>query len=148
MVYPVSVIVTALIFIALIINTAMEDFILGLVGLGVPVLGAVVYYIFDLKLKKKRGRAMNKILYNAKVYMEKGTYAQAVLVEDGYIKDVGSNEEILGYKDECTQFIDCEGKTLIPGLNDSHLHLMQFGESLNQVQIEGFLVSGGNDQAV
>ncbi|HCR82679.1 MAG TPA: amino acid permease [Lachnospiraceae bacterium] len=52
--YPVSVIVTALIFIALIINTAMEDFVLGLVGLGVPVLGAVVYYIFDLKLKKEK----------------------------------------------------------------------------------------------
>ena len=52
--YPVSVIVTALIFIALIINTAMEDFVLGLVGLGVPILGAVVYYIFDLKLKKEK----------------------------------------------------------------------------------------------
>lgn len=52
--YPASVIVTALIFIALIINSAMEDLILGLVGLGVPLLGGVVYYIFDLKLKKER----------------------------------------------------------------------------------------------
>ncbi len=80
---------------------------------------------------------MNKILYHAKVYVEKGKYAQAVLVKDGCIKKVGSDEEILQYKDEHTQLIDCNGKTLIPGLNDSHLHLMQFGECLNQVQIEG-----------
>ncbi len=52
--YPVSVIITALIFIALIVNSAMEDLVLGLVGLGVPVLGAVVYYLFDLKLKKEK----------------------------------------------------------------------------------------------
>ena len=80
---------------------------------------------------------MNRILYNAKVYIEKGTYAQAVLVEDGYIKDVGGNGDILKYKNGETQLMDCRGRTLIPGLNDSHLHLMQFGESLNQVQIEG-----------
>ncbi len=79
---------------------------------------------------------MNKILFHAKVYVEKGIYAQAVLVEDGYIKDVGSNENILKYGDSKTQLIDCEGRTLIPGLNDSHLHLMQFGETLNQVQID------------
>lgn len=83
---------------------------------------------------------MNKILYNAKVYVEKGTYAQAVFVENGYIKRVGSNEDVLKYRDNSTQLMDCQGKTLIPGLNDSHLHMMLFGETLNQVQIEG--VSG------
>ncbi len=52
--YPVSVIVTALIFVALIVTSAMEDVVLAFVGLGVPVLGALVYYIFDLKLKKEK----------------------------------------------------------------------------------------------
>ena len=51
--YPVSVIITALIFAALVVNSAMEDPIVGLVGFGVPAAGALVYYIFDVKKKKE-----------------------------------------------------------------------------------------------
>ncbi len=80
---------------------------------------------------------MNTILHNAKVYVEKDSFAEAVLVEDGLISAVGTNSEILSLGDENTKMIDCGGKTLIPGLNDSHLHFMQFGETLNQVNIEG-----------
>lgn len=80
---------------------------------------------------------MRKVLYNAKVYVEKGCYAQAVLVEDGLIAKVGTDEEILACAQDAAEKIDCGGKTLIPGLNDSHLHFMQFGETLNQAQIDG-----------
>ena len=38
---------------------------------------------------------MSKTLfYNAKVYVEKDTFAQAVYQEDGWIKAVGSNEDV------------------------------------------------------
>ena len=80
---------------------------------------------------------MNTILCHAKVYVEKGCYAQAVLVEDGLIAKVGTDEEIMSCKEDGMQVIDCGGRTLIPGLNDSHLHFMQFGETLNQAQIDG-----------
>ena len=73
---------------------------------------------------------MKKALYNAKVYVEKGVYARAVLVEDGLIKAVGTNEEILTEAGADAERIDCEGRTLIPGLNDSHLHFMQTGEAI------------------
>ena len=56
---------------------------------------------------------MKTILHNAKVYVEKGCYKQAVLIEDGVIRKVGADEEILAAADELTQVIDCEGKTLI-----------------------------------
>lgn len=80
---------------------------------------------------------MKKALYNAKVYVEKGVYARAVLVEDGLIKAVGTDEEILAGAGADAERIDCEGRTLIPGLNDSHLHFMQTGEAMNQAQIDG-----------
>ena len=35
------------------------------------------------------------VIYNAKVYVERGHFEEAVLVEDGIIKAVGSNEGIL-----------------------------------------------------
>ena len=41
---------------------------------------------------------------------------EAVLVEDGIIKAVGTNEEILALKDDNTELVDLEGKTMLPGL--------------------------------
>lgn len=69
--------------------------------------------------------------------MEKGNYAQAVLVEDGMITAVGTDEEILALAGTEAGSMDCGGKTLIPGFNDSHLHFMQMSEVKNQAQIEG-----------
>lgn len=51
--YPVSIIITAIIFLALFVNSAIEDPILGSIGFSVPALGALVYWIFDRKLKKE-----------------------------------------------------------------------------------------------
>lgn len=75
---------------------------------------------------------MRTILYNAKVYVEKGMYAEAVLICDGRISKVGSNDEVLALKASADEIIDCGGKTLIPGLNDSHLHLFAYSEFKNQ----------------
>ena len=51
--YPVSVIITALIFTGLLVQAAIEDPFTGMAGLVVPALGAVVYFIFDMKMKKE-----------------------------------------------------------------------------------------------
>ena len=80
---------------------------------------------------------MKKVLHNAKVYVEKGVYAQAVLVEDGLIAKVGTDEEVLKAAGSDAEITDCGGKTLIPGLNDFHLHFMQTGEVMSQAQIDG-----------
>ncbi len=87
---------------------------------------------------------MVKVIYNAKVYVEKGCYKEAILVEDGYIKAVGDNTEILQAADAACRasdsekvLIDCKGRTVIPGLNDSHMHFMLLGETHNQAMIEG-----------
>ncbi|MCQ2548322.1 MAG: amidohydrolase [Clostridia bacterium] len=71
---------------------------------------------------------MDTILFNGKVYVEKGHYVEAVKVDGNLISKIGSNEEVLALKDANTRLIDCKGKTLIPGLNDSHMHCTQFGE--------------------
>ncbi len=65
---------------------------------------------------------MKIALYNAKVYVERERFVEAVLVEDRKIKAIGTSEEILATTD-IDEKIDCEGKTVIPGLNDSHMHI-------------------------
>ena len=81
---------------------------------------------------------MKKVFYNGKVYVEKGVYAQAFLVEDGMIKAVGTDEEVLAEADCCGDFetVDCGGRTVIPGLNDSHMHLFMFGRNLAKVKTD------------
>jgi predicted amidohydrolase YtcJ len=64
------------------------------------------------------------ILYNGKVITldQKSSIAQAVAVKDGKITAVGSNEEIKKLAGKETHLIDVQGKTVVPGLNDAHLH--------------------------
>ena len=69
------------------------------------------------------------VLYNGKVYVERGCYAQAILQEDGIILQVGSNKEVLAAAGDAER-IDCQGKTVIPGFNDSHQHLFYMGRAM------------------
>ncbi|MBQ8562348.1 MAG: amidohydrolase family protein, partial [Firmicutes bacterium] len=81
---------------------------------------------------------MQKAFVNGKVYIEKGVYSQAILVDDGIIKAVGTDEEILALAGSCGDFekVDCGGGTVIPGLNDSHMHLFMLGRNLAKVKTD------------
>ncbi|WP_078410166.1 amidohydrolase [Priestia abyssalis] len=58
---------------------------------------------------------------------ERNTIAEAVAVEGNRIKAVGTNEEVKVFIGEKTKVIDLEGKSLLPGFIDSHLHLTMYG---------------------
>lgn len=72
---------------------------------------------------------MRTILRNGKIYVEKNNFKEAILIEDGIIKLVGSNEELAHYSAD--KIIDLEGKTVLPGFNDSHLHISGIGALMN-----------------
>ena len=78
---------------------------------------------------------METLFYNAKVYLEREKFAEAVLVKEGLISKVGTSEELLKTAEKDCKKIDCHGKTVIPGLNDSHMHLLVLGESLQTVKL-------------
>lgn len=79
---------------------------------------------------------MKSIFFNGKFYVERGHFEEAVLIEDGLFKAVGKTEEILAMADADTEKIDCQGKTVIPGLNDSHQHLLLYAMNKNEVYTE------------
>jgi predicted amidohydrolase YtcJ len=67
------------------------------------------------------------ILGNANVLTGKpAKTAQAVTVKGDTIRLVGSNHEAEEVKGPNTRVIDCQGKTLVPGFNDSHCHIFSF----------------------
>lgn len=65
------------------------------------------------------------ILHHGKVITLDATarVAEAVAIEsDGRISAVGGNEEVLALKNADTKLVDLGGRTLLPGLMDSHVH--------------------------
>lgn len=63
-----------------------------------------------------------------------GLYDQrvtAVAIKDNRFLKFGSDKEVLQLKTEKTRLVDLKGKLVIPGLNDSHLHLIRGGLGFN-----------------
>jgi predicted amidohydrolase YtcJ len=60
-------------------------------------------------------------------------YASAVAVKDGHFLAVGTDAEVMAIAmgGEGAQIIDLQGRTVIPGLNDSHIHVIREGLNYN-----------------
>ena len=74
------------------------------------------------------------IIINGKIatLVKPGEFAQAVAVKDGIIQETGANTAILtAYKAKTTKIIDAGGRTVVPGLNDSHIHIIREGLHFN-----------------
>jgi len=69
--------------------------------------------------------APDLVLYNGKIVTVDQDFstAQAVAIKNGLLVAVGSDQEVLALAGSGTERIDLEGKTVLPGFNDSHLHL-------------------------
>jgi len=57
--------------------------------------------------------------------------ATAVAIKDGKFLAVGSEAEVMQFAGDDTRVVDLKGHTGIPGLNDSHLHLIRGGLNYN-----------------
>ncbi|HEV3203433.1 MAG TPA: amidohydrolase [Gemmataceae bacterium] len=72
------------------------------------------------------------LIYNAKVATNSvPSFAQAVAIADGRIVATGANDAILRLRAPNTTVLDMKGRTVIPGLNDSHLHVIRGGLNFN-----------------
>ena len=52
---------------------------------------------------------------------------QALAIADGIVIATGTNDEVIGSRDDDTRVIELGGRTVIPGLNDSHSHMVRGG---------------------
>jgi predicted amidohydrolase YtcJ len=57
--------------------------------------------------------------------------ASAVAIKDGKFVAVGTNEEALKHRGDKSKMLDAKGRTVIPGLIDSHLHAIRAGRFYN-----------------
>ncbi|WP_198117191.1 amidohydrolase [Massilia rhizosphaerae] len=57
--------------------------------------------------------------------------AEAVAIADGRFLAVGDAADVMRHRGDATRVVDLDGHTAIPGLNDSHLHLIRGGLNYN-----------------
>jgi predicted amidohydrolase YtcJ len=95
---------------------------------------AMLFLLFACKKEEKVATPGNSktatVYYNGDIITmdgEKPTYAEAVVVKDGKILFVGEEDEAMKQAGEGHTMIDLEGKTLVPGFVDGHLHFHGLG---------------------
>src|SRR5580698_816109 len=73
------------------------------------------------------------ILHNGKIATQddRRSVVQAAAIRDGRFVATGSDREVMGSRGERTKLINLNKRTVIPGLNDSHLHLIRGGLNYN-----------------
>jgi predicted amidohydrolase YtcJ len=73
--------------------------------------------------------AADTILVNGKIITLDGasSVAQAIAIQGDKILAVGSNEDVRRRADAHTNVIDVGGRTVVPGLMDSHIHALRAG---------------------
>jgi predicted amidohydrolase YtcJ len=69
------------------------------------------------------------IFVNGKVVTldAKSSVVQGIAIRDGKILEVGSNLDVRKHAEQRTRIIDLGGRTVIPGLMDSHIHALRAG---------------------
>jgi len=80
---------------------------------------------------------MSIVIKNAKAYVKRGVFAESIRIENGVIRAVGSNEDVLNAAPAGARVIDAAGKTVVPGFNDSHMHLYDLGSSMKMIKVYG-----------
>src|SRR2546428_13903093 len=101
------------------------------------ILISVLACIFSLIAAAQSRPAADLIITNAKVWTvdKSNPTAQAVAVLGDRIVAVGSNSDVDNWRGPKTRVIDAEGKLLLPGFNDSHVHFVNGGLALDAVQL-------------
>lgn len=95
---------------------------------------ATLLAILLLAFQAGLAQTADLIITNGKIatMARPGEYVQAVAVKDGIVLGTGSSAQIVSkYKSSQTKIIDAKGRTVVPGINDSHIHIIREGLHFN-----------------
>ncbi|HEX4749667.1 MAG TPA: hypothetical protein VH302_09015, partial [Bryobacteraceae bacterium] len=93
--------------------------------------------LFFAALALESQDAITALLVNGKFWTvnPQQPQAEAVAIRGNRIAAVGTTAEIMTLKSEGTPVLDLEGKRVLPGFNDSHVHFFQGGAALAGPQL-------------
>ncbi|MFC2948660.1 amidohydrolase [Virgibacillus sediminis] len=94
---------------------------------------------------------MGILWFGGQIYtMEhEGSMAEAVFTEDDTIKAAGTYEKLYhSFYDDIDKEVNLQGRTMIPGLVDSHLHIVMHGEKLLRLDLSQMTSAGEIKEAL
>jgi predicted amidohydrolase YtcJ len=111
-----------------------------MIKLGPALLFAGASVILRAQPLQPPAQAPDLILSNGKIITvdDRFSIAQAVAIRGGRILSVGANQEIARLAGPNTRRIDLEGRAVIPGLIDNHMHLLRAATTwLLEIRFDG-----------
>ncbi|HEY6112210.1 MAG TPA: amidohydrolase [Chthoniobacterales bacterium] len=95
--------------------------------------------LFGANANANAVEAADLILLNGNIYTvnERQPQAEAVAVAKDHIIFVGGNDDAKKLATPQTRIVDLAGKTVVPGLTDSHCHIFGIGEREMHLNLEG-----------
>lgn len=96
-----------------------------------PMLELFIKYWEEIKMKKT-------LYYNGQIHCmdSKNSQVEAIGIEGNKICYLGNKKDGLAAMGTPIDLVDLEGSCVIPGFNDSHLHLLAYGKSLSEVALQ------------
>ena len=84
-------------------------------------------------------KVVDRIFVNGNIYTanERQPHAEAIALKKDRVAFVGSNADAEKLAREKTRVVDLGGKTVVPGLTDSHCHIFGIGEREMRLNLEG-----------
>jgi predicted amidohydrolase YtcJ len=91
----------------------------------ISILGSII--IMTLTACLAQPIEQETVLYNAAIYTvnDKQPWAEAIYFRDGIITFVGTTQEVLALASENAELIDLNGKMVMPGIHDVHMHPLE-----------------------
>ena len=88
---------------------------------------------------QKKSAYADTVVLHGKIYTvnSKQPWAEALAIRGERVVAVGSNSEIAKLQSKDTQVIDAQGRLVLPGFTDCHIHFIDGSFSLGRVNLEG-----------
>src|SRR5438067_5158923 len=104
-----------------------------------PVMRAIAAILLFVSGISAEAETAETIFINGNVYTgnEKQPHAEAIAIHRDRIIFVGTNADAEKFRDDKTRTVDLAGKTVTPGLTDSHCHIFGIGEREMTLNLEG-----------
>ena len=80
---------------------------------------------------------MDTILYHGRIHTMAGRTVSALAIQGQRIAYAGEDETALSLADAATRRIDLQGRCVLPGFVDTHMHLIQSGVALHRLDLRG-----------
>ena len=94
-------------------------------------------------------KTADRVYRNAKIYSVAldgaETHAQALAIKDGKFAYIGDEAGVAEWIGDATEVVDCNGKSVIPGLGDAHMHIAHAAKKFGTCSFSDIVPNPGTD---